>query len=109
MIGQNVLLFIQVKMHVEGILEDTIIAVFLVQSFEKVHAEEAIHVNMHMGCLNVGCILLNIEHAYAKMVLIATEEFASLLIHQKSFVPSMFPLARPCLLRGLLDVWICLV
>ena len=109
MIGQNVLLFIQVKMHVEGILEDTIIAVFLVQSFEKVHAEEAIHVNMHMESLNAGCILLSIEPGFVKMALIVTEEFASLLIPQKSFVPSMFPLARPCLLRGLLDVWICLV
>ena len=109
MIGQNVLLFIQVKMHVEGILEDTIIVVFLVQSLEKVHAEEVIHVNMHMESLNAGCILLSIEPGFVKMALIVTEEFASLLILQKSFDLSMFPLDLQFLLRGhRLLVWICL-
>ena len=76
MIGQNVLLFIQVKMHVEGILEDTIIVVFLVQSLEKVHAEEVIHVNMHTEYLNAGCTLLNIALGCARMEKNAIEEYA---------------------------------
>jgi hypothetical protein len=109
MTGLNALLFIQGRMHDEGILGDTIIAVFLVQILEKVLVEEVIRVNMHTECLNAGCILVSIELGFAKMVPVATDECVSLLILQKSFVPFMFPLAQPFRHRGLLDVWICLV
>ena len=66
MIGQNVLLFIQVKMHVEGILEDTIIVVSRVRTFVKVLVGGEMFVNMHMVCSNAGYTQHNIELAYAK-------------------------------------------
>ena len=109
MIGPSVHSCIQERMLVEEIHVDITIAVFLVQIFGRVLAEELIHVNMHMESLNAGCILLSIEPGFVKMALIVTEEFASLLILQKSFDLSMFPLDLQFLLRGhRLLVWICL-
>ncbi len=67
MIGQNALLFIQVKMLGEEIRENFITAVFLVQSSEKVLAGKEICVNMLMEFSSVGSTQRNIVHAFARM------------------------------------------
>ena len=101
MIGLSAHLPIREKMLGGEIQEGIITAVYLVQIFGRVPAVEVMRVNMHMGCLNVGFILLNIELGFVKMALIVLGEYAFLPTLPKSSVLCTFLVDRAFLLQGL--------
>ena len=101
MIGLSAHLHIRERMLGGEIQEGIITAVYLVQIFGRVLAVEVMLVNMHMGCLNVGFILLNIELGFVKMALIVLGEYAFLPTLLKSSVLCTFLVDRAFPLQGL--------
>ncbi|XVF47390.1 hypothetical protein PTKIN_Ptkin03bG0105100 [Pterospermum kingtungense] len=78
MLGQSVLLFIQMKMLEEEIQESFIIVAFHVLIFVREPVSAGIYANMLMVFLNLGCTLPNTELECARMVQLALVMFASL-------------------------------